>query len=167
MKFFKNEVIKLFIIRFFKRIFYLIRYLSWIDPKTKIGKNCKVGPFSYIREKVVLKDNVVIGHCVEIKNSTIGENTKIKHHAYIGDAEIGKNVNIGAGTVICDYDGKEKHKTTIKDKAFIGSNVTLVAPIIIGENAYVGAGSTVTEEVLPNTLAIARGRQVNKQRRLR
>lgn len=152
----------MFIIRFLKRIFYLIRYLSWIDPKTKIGKNCKIGPFARIREEVILGDGVRIGN-PEIKNSIIGKNAKIPHFAYIGDAEIGENVNIGAGTVTCNYDGKRKHKTIIEDGAFIGSNTTLIAPVKIGKNAYVAGGSTITEDVPPYALAIGRARQINKE----
>ena len=151
---------------FIKRLFYLIKYRSWIDPGTKIGKNCKIGPFAHIREGVIIKDGVRIGNA-EIKNSIIGKNTQIPHWAYIGDTKIGENVNIGAGTVTCNYDGKKKHKTVIKDGAFIGSNSTLVAPIVINKNAYIGAGSTITENVPPDTLAIARNRQVNKQKRPR
>ncbi len=149
-------------IKFFKKIFYLIKYLSWIDPETKIGKNCKIGPFSHIRKGVILKDNVRIGNFVEIKKSIIGENTKINHHSYIGDSEIGKNVNIGAGTITCNYDGRKKRKTIIEDNVFIGSNNSLIAPIKIGKNAYTAAGSTITENVPANALAISRTRQIIK-----
>lgn len=142
-------------------MYYLIKYLSWIDPNTKIGKNCKIGPFARIREKVILGDGVRIGN-PEIKNSIIGKNAKIPHFAYIGDAEIGENVNIGAGTVICNYDGKRKHKTIIEDGVFIGSNTTLIAPVKIGKNAYVAAGSTITKDVPDYALAVARAQQVNK-----
>jgi len=149
-------------IKIFKRIFYLIKYLSWIDPTTKIGKNCKIGPFAHIRESVVLNNNVKIGNFVEIKNSIIGENTKIMHLSYIGDAKIGKNVNIGAGTITCNYDGKKKHKTIIEDNAFIGTNNSLVAPVRIGQGAYTAAGSVITKDVPPYALAIGRARQINK-----
>ncbi len=149
-------------IKIFKRIFYLMKYLSWIDPATKIGKNCKIGPFAHIRENVVLGDNVKIGNFVEIKNSIIGENTKIMHLSYIGDAKIGKNVNIGAGTITCNYDGKKKHKTIIEDNAFIGTNNSLVAPVKIGQGAYTAAGSIITKDVPPYALAIGRTRQINK-----
>lgn len=169
-------MIKLFI----KKIFYLIKYLSWIDPKTKIGKGTKIRPFTVIEENVIIGEkciigpkahlrpgtvlgkNVHIGNFVEIKNSIIGQNTKIKHLAYIGDTEIGKNVNIGAGTKIANSDGKKKHKTLIQDNAYIGINVSLVAPVKIGKDAYIAAGSTITEDVPPYALAIGRGRQVNK-----
>lgn len=165
---------------FIKKIFYLIKYLSWIDPKTKIGKGTKIRPFTVIEENVIIGEkciigpmahlrpgtilgkNVHIGNYVEIKNSIIGENSKAMHLSYIGDAEIGKNVNIGAGTITCNYDGEKKHKTIIEDNVFIGSGTELVAPVKIGENAYVGAGSTITKDVPPYTLAIARGQQVNK-----
>jgi bifunctional UDP-N-acetylglucosamine pyrophosphorylase/glucosamine-1-phosphate N-acetyltransferase len=149
-------------IKIFKRIFYLMKYLSWIDPQTKIGKNCKIGPFAHIREDVVLGDNVKIGNFVEIKNSIIGENTKIMHLSYIGDAKIGKNVNIGSGTITCNYDGKKKHKTIIEDNAFNGTNNSLVAPVKIGQGAYTAAGSVITKDVPPYALAIGRARQINK-----
>lgn len=150
------------IIKTFKRLYYLFKYLSWIDPQTKIGKNCKIGPFAHIREGVILKDNAKIGNA-EIKNSIVGKNTKIPHFAYVGDAEIGDNVNIGAGTVICNYDGKKKHKTIIEDGAFIGSNTTLVAPVKIGKNAYVAGGSIINKDVPDYALAIGRARQINKE----
>jgi bifunctional UDP-N-acetylglucosamine pyrophosphorylase/glucosamine-1-phosphate N-acetyltransferase len=148
--------------KFFKKIFYLIKYLSWIDPNTKIGKNCKIGPFAHIRHGVVLGDNVSIGNFVEIKNSIIGKGTKINHLSYIGDAEIGENVNIGAGTITCNYDGKKKNKTIIEDNAFIGTNNSLVAPVKIGHGAYTAAGSVITENVPPYALAIGRAKQINK-----
>ncbi len=145
-----------------KRIIYLIKYLSWIDPQAKIGKNCKIGPFARIRHNVVLKDNVSIGNFVEIKNSIIGKGTKINHLSYIGDAEIGENVNIGAGTITCNFDGKKKNKTIIEDNVFIGTNNSLVAPVKIGQGAYTAAGSVITEDVPPYALAIGRARQINK-----
>lgn len=150
--------------RFFKKIFYFIKYLSIIDPETKIGKNTKIGPFAKIRKKVIIGNNVKIGSFVEIKNSRIGDGTKIPHFSYIGDAEIGKNVNIGAGVVTCNYDGfsNQKHKTIIGDGAFIGSGAKIIAPLKIGKNAYVAAGSVVVENVPDNTLAIARTSQTNK-----
>ena len=148
--------------KLFKKIFYLIRYLSWIDPNTKIGKNCKIGPFAHIRHGVTLGNNVKIGNFVEIKNSIIGQGTKINHLSYIGDAQIGENVNIGAGTITCNYDGKRKNKTVIEDNAFIGTNNSLVAPVKIGKGAYTAAGSVITKDVPDYALAIGRAEQINK-----
>ncbi|KKP24394.1 MAG: Bifunctional protein GlmU [candidate division TM6 bacterium GW2011_GWF2_28_16] len=129
---------------------------------SKIGCNTHVGPYARLRKDVILGDNVNIGNFVEIKNSTIGDNSSAKHLTYLGDSIIGKNVNIGAGTITCNYDGVNKHKTEIKDNVFIGSNNTLVAPVVINENAYTAAGSTITKEVPKDSLAIARTRQENK-----
>lgn len=123
---------------------------------------CEIGPFAHLRPKTIIKSGAKIGNFVELKKSTIGKNSKAMHLSYIGDAEIEKNVNIGAGTITCNYDGEKKHKTTIEDNVFIGSGTELVAPVKIGKNAYVGAGSTITKDVPPHALAIARGRQVNK-----
>ncbi len=126
-----------------------------------IESRCKIGPFARLRPGTILKDNVHIGNA-EIKNSIVDENTKIPHFAYIGNAEIGKNVNIGAGTVTCNYDGEKKHKTIIEDNVFVGSNVTLIPPITIGKNAYIAGGSTITRSILPYTLAIGRAWQTDK-----
>ena len=130
---------------------------------SKIGRNVTVGPFSHIRDNVNINDFVRIGNYVELKNSEIDENTKISHLSYVGDSEIGRNVNIGAGVITCNYDGKKKNKTVIKDNVFIGSNSSLVAPLIINENSKIAAGSTITKDVEKNTLAIARAYQLNKQ----
>jgi len=119
-----------------------------------IGNNCTIGPFSLIRNKSKLMDNVQIGNNCEIKNSEIGFGTKSSHFSYIGDAFVGSNVNIGAGTVTCNFDGTNKYKTFIGDKSFIGSSTMLIAPITLGENAQTGAGSVVTKDVPPNHLAI-------------
>ena len=127
-----------------------------------IGENCEVGPNANIRENCVISNNVKVGNNVELKNTKIDENTKVPHFIYLGDCEVGKNCNIGCGTITCNYDGKEKHKTIIGDKCFIGSNTNLVAPVKIGNNVKVAAGSTITEDIPDNTLAIARERQVNK-----
>lgn len=177
----KIEVMKLIITRIFKRIFYRFRYRRCqIDPETKIGKGTKIRPFTVIEESVVigekciigpftrlrpgtiLGNNVHIGNFVEVKNTIIGDGSKANHLTYLGDTEIGKNVNIGAGTITCNFDGKKKHKTIIEDGVFIGSNVSLIAPVRIGKNAYVAAGSTITENAPSNALAIARARQINK-----
>lgn len=130
---------------------------------SKIGRNVNVGPFSHIRDNVNINDFVRIGNYVELKNSEIDENTKISHLSYVGDSEIGRNVNVGAGVITCNYDGKKKNKTVIKDNVFIGSNSSLIAPLIINENSKIAAGSTITKDVEKNTLAIARAYQLNKQ----
>ncbi|TYB80859.1 MAG: bifunctional UDP-N-acetylglucosamine diphosphorylase/glucosamine-1-phosphate N-acetyltransferase GlmU [Kosmotoga sp.] len=139
---------------------------SEVDNAT-IENNCKIGPFSRIRPDTNLHKNVKVGNYVEIKKSTLGEGSKAQHLTYLGDSEIGKNVNIGAGTITCNYDGVNKHKTVIEDSAFIGSNSSLVAPVVIGKNSVVGAGSTITEDVDPYSLALGRGRQVVKKERYR
>lgn len=128
-----------------------------------IGENCEIGPNAYIREGCVLDDNVKIGSFVEIKKTKVGKGSKVPHLSYMGDCEIGKNVNIGCGTITCNYDGAEKHKTKIGDDSFIGSNVNLVAPVNIGKNVVIAAGSTITEDVPSNALSIARERQINKE----
>lgn len=126
-----------------------------------IRANCSVGPFSHLRPGADIGPKVSIGNYVEVKESRLKEGTKVNHLTYIGDSQIGKKVNVGAGTITCNYDGKRKHKTTIGASSFIGSNVSLVAPITIGKKAVVGAGSTLTKDVPPRALAIARKRQVN------
>jgi len=128
-----------------------------------IEDNVIVGPFARLREGTVLKRNSRIGNFVEVKKSIIGEETKALHLSYIGDAFVGKNVNIGAGTITCNYDGKKKNPTFIEDNAFIGSNTSLVAPVRIGEGAFVGAGSVITDDVPPYSLALGRARQVVKE----
>lgn len=133
-----------------------------IIRNSTIHHNVTVGPFAHIRNQSEIHEHTHIGNFVEIKKSTVAHHTNAKHLAYIGDTTIEHHVNIGAGTVICNYDGQNKHETTIKEHAFIGSNSTLIAPITIEKNAYVAAGSTVTESVPENALAIARSRQVNK-----
>jgi len=128
-----------------------------------IGKNTTVGPFSYIRPKSVIGEGCRIGDFVEIKNSIVGDGSKIAHLSYVGDAEIGKNCNVGCGVVFANYDGKNKNKTKVGDDVFIGSNVNLVAPIEVKAGAFLAAGSTLTSDVPPHALAIARARQVLKQ----
>ena len=132
---------------------------SYIDDGTNVG------PFAYLRPGSNLGKNVKIGDFVEVKKSIIGDNSKSSHLAYIGDAEVGKNVNIGCGVVFVNYDGKKKHKTIVGDGAFVGSNSNLVAPVTIEKGGYVAAGSTITEDVKEGDLAIARARQVNKEGR--
>ena len=133
----------------------------YINGKNKIGRNCKIGPFSHIRGNVELEDNVKIGNFVELKNAKVKSNTNICHLSYIGDSEIGKDVNIGAGTITANYNSitKEKNKTIIKNKASIGSNSVLVAPVCIGENAMIGANTTVTKDVEQNNLYITRTKE--------
>jgi bifunctional UDP-N-acetylglucosamine pyrophosphorylase/glucosamine-1-phosphate N-acetyltransferase len=133
---------------------------SHIEGAT-IGNNCKVGPFARIRAGSDLANDVAIGNFVEIKVAKIGNGTKINHLTYVGDANIGKKTNIGAGTIFCNYDGYSKHQTMIGDETFIGSNSALVAPIAIGNRAIIGAGSVITENVEDNSLALARARQMN------
>lgn len=128
-----------------------------------IGAHSNVGPFAHIREHCQIAENSNIGNFVEIKKSIIGKNTKIRHLAYIGDAIVGAHVNIGAGTITCNYNGLSKHQTIIEDNAFIGSNNTLIAPVTIEQGAYTAAGSVISENVPAQALAIARARQVNKE----
>jgi bifunctional UDP-N-acetylglucosamine pyrophosphorylase/glucosamine-1-phosphate N-acetyltransferase len=125
----------------------------------KINNNVNIGPYARIRPGVIIKSGSKIGNFVEVKKSTIGKNSKVNHLSYIGDANIGKNVNIGAGTITCNYDGVKKNKTKIKDKVFIGSNSSLVAPITINESSIVGAGSVITKNVKKESLALTRSQQ--------
>ena len=125
----------------------------------KIENKVEVGPYARIRPGSVLKDGSKVGNFVEIKKSTIGKSSKVNHLSYIGDSKIGKSVNVGAGTITCNYDGVKKSKTTIKDNAFIGSNSSLVAPITIEQNSVVGAGSVITKKVKKGSLALTRALQ--------
>ena len=129
----------------------------------KIENNVKVGPFSRIRPGVVLSKGSRIGNFVEVKNSRVGIGTKINHLSYVGDATIGKSVNLGAGTITCNYDGKRKYRTKIHDEVFIGSNSSLVAPVTIGEKSVVGAGSVITKNVRKKSLALTRAQQIEKK----
>lgn len=130
---------------------------------SKIGENTTVGPFAYIRPESTIGKDARIGDFVEIKKSTIGDNTKVSHLTYIGDAEVGSGCNFGCGTVVVNYDGKAKHKTVIGDNSFIGCNTNLVSPVKVGDNSYIAAGSTITLEVKEGDLAIARAKQKNIQ----
>ena len=151
-----------------------------IGPKVKIGNNvminsfshledCRieskveVGPYTRIRPGTILKEGSKVGNFVEIKKSIIDKNSKINHLSYIGDSQIGKNVNIGAGTITCNYDGVKKSKTKIKDNVFIGSNSSLVAPVIVNENSIVGAGSVITKNVRKKSLTLTRADQIEIQ----
>ena len=136
-----------------------IKSFSHIEG-TKIEKNVLVGPYARLRKGTVLKNNSKIGNFVETKKSKINKNSKINHLSYIGDASIGKNSNIGAGTITCNYDGFKKNKTTISDNVFIGSNSSLVAPVKINKDSVVGAGSVITKNVKKKTLALTRSTQV-------
>ena len=130
---------------------------------TIIRRSATVGPFSNLREGSVIGENVRIGNFVETKNSNIGEETKVAHLTYVGDATIGKSVNVGCGVVFCNYNGKIKQKTFVSDNVFIGSNSNLIAPLWIDENSFIAAGSTITNNIPSNCLAIARSRQINKE----
>ena len=130
-----------------------------------VEDNAKIGPFAHLRPGSHVAEEAKIGNFVEMKKSYIGRGSKASHLTYLGDAQIGNDVNIGAGTITCNYDGKRKHKTIIKDRAFIGSNTAFIAPICIGEEATVGAGSVITEDVPDKKLAIARARQVIKEKK--
>jgi len=165
-------------IRFGKNV--VINPYVVIGPKVKIGNNveilsfthienatietnAKVGPFSRIRPGAILSKGSRVGNFVEIKNSRVGARSKINHLSYVGDTTIGKSVNIGAGTITCNYDGKRKNRTKIQDQVFIGSNSSLVAPVIIGKNSVVGAGSVITKNVRKKSLALTRSKQVEKK----
>ncbi|WP_223069034.1 bifunctional UDP-N-acetylglucosamine diphosphorylase/glucosamine-1-phosphate N-acetyltransferase GlmU [Paenibacillus caui] len=130
--------------------------------QAEVGSGTTVGPFAYLRPGAVLGEDVKVGDFVEIKNATLGNGSKVSHLSYIGDAKVGKNVNIGCGAITVNYDGYNKSITEIEDDAFIGSNVNLIAPVKVGKGAYVVAGSTITQSVSDNDLAIARQRQENK-----
>jgi bifunctional UDP-N-acetylglucosamine pyrophosphorylase/glucosamine-1-phosphate N-acetyltransferase len=126
-----------------------------------IGNNVVIGPYSYIRPGTIVMDNGKVGAFVEVKKSAVGKNSKIPHLSYIGDATIGESVNIGAGTITCNYDGHNKHHTHIGNDVFVGSNTNLVAPVTVGDGATIGAGSTITKDVPRNALSVARARQVD------
>src|SRR5262249_15502739 len=131
-------------------------------PHTKIGTRSSIGPFARLRPGTRLGEQVRIGNFVELKAAQIEDHAAINHLTYIGDAHIGSYANIGAGTITCNYDGTHKYKTDIGAHAFIGSNTALVAPVTIGAGAYIGSGSVITKNVAPNSLAVARGRQIEK-----
>jgi len=124
-----------------------------------LGKRCSVGPFARLRPGTELQDQSRIGNFVEIKNASIGQGSKINHLSYVGDSELGRNVNIGAGTITCNYDGANKHRTIMGDDVFVGSNSALVAPVTIGKGATIGAGTTLTKDVADNALAVTRAKQ--------
>ena len=137
----------------------IIKSFSHLES-CKIENKVEIGPYARIRPKTILKEGSKIGNFVEIKKSVLGKNSKVNHLSYIGDSEVGKLVNIGAGTITCNYDGLNKNKTKINDKVFIGSNSSLVAPVTINKESTVGAGSVITKNVKKKTLALTRSPQL-------
>ena len=135
---------------------------STMIEESTIERGSQVGPFTHLRPKSLVRAGAKVGNFVEMKNTVFGKGSKAGHLSYLGDSEIEDNVNIGAGTITCNYDGKKKHKTLIGQGVFIGSGTELVAPVKIGENSYVGAGSTITKDVSPGALAVSRCRQIEK-----
>ena len=131
---------------------------SFID-NVEIGKYCKVGPYARLRPETILNDNVSVGNFVEVKKTNIGEGSKVNHLTYLGDADLGKKVNVGAGTITCNYDGIKKHKTKIEDQSFIGSNSSLVAPLQVKKGSVIGAGSTITKDTKAGKLTLSRSNQ--------
>lgn len=129
---------------------------STVIVESTVGNGCKIGPMAYLRPGTVLADTVKIGDFVEVKKSQVGQGSKIPHLSYVGDSVVGSGVNIGCGTITCNYDGVHKYQTTIEDGAFIGSNTNLVAPVTVEANAFIGAGSTITRDVAANALALTR-----------
>jgi bifunctional UDP-N-acetylglucosamine pyrophosphorylase/glucosamine-1-phosphate N-acetyltransferase len=127
----------------------------------EVGDEAQVGPFAHLRPRAKLGRGAKAGNFVELKNAVLGPGSKANHLSYLGDAEIGSGTNIGAGTITCNYDGEKKHRTTVGDRAFIGSNASLVAPVTVGDDAVIGAGSTITQDVEPGALGIGRARQRN------
>ena len=137
----------------------VIKSFSHLED-VKVENNVSIGPYARIRPGSILAEGSKVGNFVEVKKSKIGKNSKISHLSYIGDANLGKNVNIGAGTITCNYDGIKKSKTIIKDKVFVGSNTSLVAPITINEQSVIGAGSVITRKVNKRSLALSRSDQI-------
>lgn len=137
--------------------------INSVVKDSKIAKNTSVGPYAYIRPGSKIGSDVKIGDFVEVKNSVIDDGTKVSHLTYVGDSDVGYGVNFGCGTVTVNYDGEKKHRTVIGDRAFIGCNTNLVAPVKVERNAYIAAGSTITDDVEAYSLAIARSRQVTKK----
>ena len=161
-KFGKNVIINPYVVIGKKtKIGHNVEILSFTHiANATLESNVNVGPFSRIRPGSFLSKGSRVGNFVEVKKSKIGKNSKINHLSYVGDAVVGKNVNIGAGTITCNYDGKKKNKTKISDGAFIGSNTSLIAPIKIGKRAIVGAGSALTKNVKNKSLAFTRANQI-------
>ncbi len=129
----------------------------------KIDNDVSVGPYARLRPGTKIKSGSKIGNFVEVKKTTINKNSKVNHLSYIGDAQVGRNVNIGAGTITCNYDGRKKSRTNIKDKVFVGSNTSLVAPVTLNEKSVIGAGSVITRNVAKGSLALTRPKQLEKK----
>jgi bifunctional UDP-N-acetylglucosamine pyrophosphorylase/glucosamine-1-phosphate N-acetyltransferase len=128
---------------------------------SRVAEGVTIGPFAHLRPETAVAEGARIGNFVELKKTSLGPGSKVNHLSYLGDAEIGANVNVGAGTITCNYDGRMKSRTVVEDDAFIGSDTQLIAPVRVGKGAYVGAGSSITQDVPPGALGIGRGRQVN------
>ena len=137
----------------------IIKSFSHLES-CKIENKVEIGPYARIRPDTILKEGSKVGNFVEIKKSTLGNKSKVNHLSYVGDAQIGKSVNIGAGTITCNYDGIKKSKTKISDNVFIGSNSSLVAPVVVNKNSVVGAGSVITKNVKKKSLALTRALQI-------
>ena len=137
----------------------VIKSFSHLED-VSVKNNVSIGPYARLRPGSILSEGVKVGNFVEVKKSKIGKNSKVNHLSYVGDSSLGKNVNIGAGTITCNYDGIKKSKTKIKDNVFIGSNTSLVAPVTINENSVVGAGSVITRKVAKKSLALTRAKQI-------
>lgn len=135
-----------------------------VISKATIGDGVQIGPFAHLRPETILEEGVKIGNFVEVKKSKIGRRSKAAHLSYIGDTTMGEDVNVGAGTITCNYDGKKKHHTFIEDRVFIGSDTQFIAPVKIGKDSIIGAGSTITRDVPPNSLAVSRAKQINYKR---
>lgn len=134
-----------------------------VITESRIASGASIGPFAHLRPESDVREKARIGNFVELKKTVFGPGSKANHLTYLGDATVGANVNVGAGTITCNYDGETKHRTVIEDGAFIGSDTQLIAPVTVGRGAYVGAGSSITDNVPPGSLAVARSRQVNKE----
>jgi bifunctional UDP-N-acetylglucosamine pyrophosphorylase/glucosamine-1-phosphate N-acetyltransferase len=132
-----------------------------VASESTVGDDAQIGPWAHIRPGSVLENEVHLGNFVETKKTRLGRGSKANHLTYLGDAEIGAKVNVGCGTITCNYDGVNKHKTIIEDGAFIGSDTQLIAPVTVGKGAYVGTGTTVREDVPPGALAVSAGKQRN------
>ena len=141
-----------------------VKIESSLIESSIIEKNATIGPFAHLRPKAYLKEEVHVGNFVEVKNTTLEKGVKVGHLTYLGDAEIGEDTNVGAGTITCNYDGKNKHKTIIGKNVFIGSNSILVAPVELENDTFTAAGSVITEKVPEGNIAFGRSRQINKER---
>ena len=158
----KNVIIEPYVVIGEKvKIFNNVRIMSFSHlENVKIENNVSIGPFARLRPGTVLRSGSRVGNFVEIKKSKVGKNSKVNHLSYIGDSEIGQNVNIGAGTITCNYDGVKKNKTRIKDNVFVGSNSSLVAPVTLNKRSVIGAGSVITKSVRSKSLSLTRSSQI-------